>query len=143
MVTTTQVLGGRYVLEEALGTGGMATVWRATDVVLGREVAVKVLNPQHAALSRTSAPPSCPAVSPPHGCGGGHRRFRHGQGPIQRPTEPSIASRSKSACPLCLAYSSTRCCHIHRTEMVLFRSVNVSSSFAPSSAASTARHSVW
>ena len=49
MVTTTQLLSGRYVLEEVLGTGGMATVWRATDNVLGREVAVKVLSAQHAA----------------------------------------------------------------------------------------------
>jgi serine/threonine-protein kinase len=36
-------LGGRYVLEELVATGGMATVWRAMDEVLARAVAVKVL----------------------------------------------------------------------------------------------------
>jgi serine/threonine-protein kinase len=37
-------LAGRYVLEEPVAEGGMATVWRAVDDVLARTVAVKVLH---------------------------------------------------------------------------------------------------
>ncbi len=39
------MIGGRYSLEEQIGVGGMATVWRATDQVLGRQVAIKRLSP--------------------------------------------------------------------------------------------------
>jgi len=38
----------RYRLDERIATGGMGTVWRATDTVLGREVAVKLLKHEYA-----------------------------------------------------------------------------------------------
>ena len=36
-------LGGRYELQELIASGGMADVWQAHDLVLGRPVAVKIL----------------------------------------------------------------------------------------------------
>ena len=40
------VVGNRYRLTEARGGGGMAKVYRATDLTLEREVAVKLINPE-------------------------------------------------------------------------------------------------
>jgi eukaryotic-like serine/threonine-protein kinase len=47
-VTAQMLLSGRYQVESELGRGGMATVFKGTDTVLGRPVAVKVLSPQYA-----------------------------------------------------------------------------------------------
>jgi eukaryotic-like serine/threonine-protein kinase len=41
------VLGGRYRLTELIAIGGMGEVWRATDDVLARDVAVKILKEEY------------------------------------------------------------------------------------------------
>ena len=42
-----RVLAGRYELEEKIGEGGMAVVFRSRDLLLGRNVAVKILRPEY------------------------------------------------------------------------------------------------
>lgn len=44
-----KVLGGRYTVQDKIGIGGMATVYRGLDNVLGRTVAIKTMLPQYAA----------------------------------------------------------------------------------------------
>ena len=41
---SSDLLHDRHVLVERIGSGGMAQVWRADDLILGRPVAVKVLD---------------------------------------------------------------------------------------------------
>lgn len=66
MSDTGDLLAERYVLGRILGRGGFATMYLATDQRLGRQVAVKLLDPALAA-DPASAPASTarPAPSPP------------------------------------------------------------------------------
>jgi len=43
MSATGDRLGGRYVLTDRIAAGGMGEVWKATDTILGRTVALKLL----------------------------------------------------------------------------------------------------
>jgi serine/threonine-protein kinase len=49
------LLGGRYELDEPIGTGGFSEVWRATDTVLSRPVAIKRLNASYARQAQALA----------------------------------------------------------------------------------------
>ncbi len=74
-----QLLGGRYRMVEPLGGGGMSTVWRAYDEVLGRQVAVKVVAGQNGMVTtarewitreaRTAAQLSHPHITAVHDYG--------------------------------------------------------------------------
>ncbi|MBN2177659.1 MAG: Stk1 family PASTA domain-containing Ser/Thr kinase [Demequinaceae bacterium] len=48
------IVDGRYLVRERLAFGGMATVYRATDRRLGRDVALKIMNPAFFADSEGS-----------------------------------------------------------------------------------------
>jgi serine/threonine protein kinase len=50
--TEPRVIAGRYRVDELIGHGGMAKVYRGYDVTLGREVAIKILDPD---LARDTA----------------------------------------------------------------------------------------
>jgi protein kinase-like protein len=55
MALAQTVLGGRYVLDDQIGNGGYGEVWRATDTVLTRPVAVKLLHPRYTQRSEALA----------------------------------------------------------------------------------------
>lgn len=46
LLSSGQVLDGKYVIERVLGEGGMGVVFAARHAVLGTEVAIKVLHPE-------------------------------------------------------------------------------------------------
>ena len=48
MLKTGVILADRYRLDEPIAAGGVGQVWRATDQVLQRQVAVKLLRPEYA-----------------------------------------------------------------------------------------------
>ncbi|SEB38020.1 Stk1 family PASTA domain-containing Ser/Thr kinase [Microbacterium hydrocarbonoxydans] len=52
MSTEPRVLAGRYRVDELIGHGGMAKVYRGYDLTLGRAVAIKILDPE---LARDTA----------------------------------------------------------------------------------------
>ncbi|WP_406248084.1 Stk1 family PASTA domain-containing Ser/Thr kinase [Microbacterium sp. M] len=52
MSTEQRVLAGRYRVDQLIGHGGMAKVYRGYDLTLGRDVAIKVLDPE---LARDTA----------------------------------------------------------------------------------------
>lgn len=52
-MTVDSLIGGRYRLDEQVSAGGLGAVWRATDELLGRRVAIK-----HIRLDRIDGEPA-------------------------------------------------------------------------------------
>ncbi|MCA1558623.1 MAG: protein kinase, partial [Acidobacteria bacterium] len=44
-------IDGRYRIESMIGTGGMGTVYRGTRLLIGDEVAIKILHPEQTAVA--------------------------------------------------------------------------------------------
>ena len=84
---------GRYRILKRIGSGGMADVYLAEDEVLGRRVAIKILNERHARRRpvRQALPPRGAerglAVAPERG-----RDLRPRRGARARPTSPWSSS---------------------------------------------------
>ncbi len=64
-------LSGRYAIERELGEGGMATVYLAEDLKHHRNVALKVLKPEFAAV--VGAEPRRSTIPDAAGARQGHR----------------------------------------------------------------------
>ncbi len=45
--TSGLTFGGRYQLGDRIAIGGMGEVWEATDLVIGRKVAIKILKDEY------------------------------------------------------------------------------------------------
>ena len=45
--TSGLTFGGRYQLSSRIAIGGMGEVWQATDLVIGRTVAIKILKDEY------------------------------------------------------------------------------------------------
>src|SRR5689334_11888885 len=71
------VLDGRFRLTDCLGAGGMGVVYGATQLSVGREVALKVMSPRHSELAserflreaRLASRLSHPAIVATYDCG--------------------------------------------------------------------------
>ena len=103
-----ELISDRYRIEDRLGSGGMSSVFRATDTILERTVAVKILaehlsdDERFVARFRREALAVAKLVHPnivqvyDTGNDGGQPLHRHGvrEGQVRRPAAAGAAARS-------------------------------------------------
>ena len=102
-----EVLGDRYEMQEPIGRGGMATIYRAVDLRMGRTVAVKILREVYSTdpkfvtrFQREARAASCPAA-PQHRPGlrlrPERRQLLHRHG-VRRRHGPAPLPQARAAC---------------------------------------------
>ena len=97
--TLNEALAGRYHVESLAGRGGMASVYRATDLRHGRQVAIKVMHPEYAESVGLGG--SCVRSTLPQASR--IRTFLPSMTPARRATSYSTSCRSSRACRYAIA----------------------------------------
>jgi serine/threonine-protein kinase len=91
-----RVLSERYRVDELIGRGGMASVYRGQDLTLGRQVAIKILKRSSPPTARSAPVPARGAVGLAHVAPAIVRVYDAGEDAETDPTARRIPCRTSS-----------------------------------------------